>query len=83
MHWLNVHREKRKLRQYNPFMTPKEKEIIGYLLAKNLKTFTADSDGGYAATLLSRGIIIVLARLGQYLHLNKVPMAVPDFLWDV
>ena len=64
-------------------MTTKEREIIAYLLAKNQKTFTAASDGGHARTLLSRGIVIILARDGQLLDPENVPMTIPDHLWDV
>jgi hypothetical protein len=60
-----------------------EREIIAYLLAKNQKTFTAASDGGHARTLLSRGIVIILARDGQLLDPENVPMTIPDHLWDV
>ncbi|MDX2074361.1 MAG: hypothetical protein SFX19_08380 [Alphaproteobacteria bacterium] len=64
-------------------MTEEERKIIAYLLAKNQKTFTAAADGGYAATLLSRGIVIVLAQHGQQLNMEDVPMTIPDPLWDV
>lgn len=53
------------------------------LLAKNKKTFTAASDGGYAATLLSRGIVRVHGQRGQNINLQNVPMTIPDHLWDV
>lgn len=49
--------EKRELRLYIPYMTEHELEIIGYLLARNQKTFTCALDGGYAVTLISRGIV--------------------------
>ena len=45
--------------------------------------FTAASDGGYAATLLSRGIICVAVRGGQHVDMLDVPMVVPDHVWDV
>ena len=37
-------------------MTDKERQIIGYLLRYRQKSFTCASDGGYANTLVSRGI---------------------------
>jgi hypothetical protein len=82
-HWINNQRTKRAVRDYIPHMTERERTIIGYLLAKNQKTFTAASDGGYAATLLSRGIIRVAAKPGQYIDMFQVPMMVPDDVWDV
>jgi hypothetical protein len=83
LHWVSVHRAKKGLRGYIPHMTEDERRIIGYLLAKNEKTFTAAADGGYAATLLSRGIVCVIAQHGQQLHPEDVPMTIPDPLWQV
>jgi hypothetical protein len=82
LHWINKHRAKRAVRDYIPHMTERERMIIGYLLAKNQKMFTAASDGEYAATLLSRGIVCVAAR-GQYVDMLSVPMMIPDDVWDV
>jgi hypothetical protein len=53
--WIDVHRNKRQIIKYIPYMTPKEREIIAYLLANNQTTFIAAADGGHAATLLARG----------------------------
>jgi hypothetical protein len=36
VHWITVRREKMGLAKLIPYMTPKEREIIGHLLAKNL-----------------------------------------------
>jgi hypothetical protein len=83
VHLINRHRAKRAVRNYIPHMTDHEKQIIGYLLAKNQKMFSAESDGGYAAPLLSRGIVIVAARPGQHVSMSDVPMAIPDHVWDV
>jgi hypothetical protein len=83
VHLVTLHREKVGLRKFIPYMTPKEREIIGYLLAKNQKTFLAAKDGGHAVTLLSRGIVIIVARDGQQLDPDDVPMTIPDHLWDV
>ena len=83
VHWFEIYRSKRRFRDYIQYMTPAEKKIIGYLLSKNQKTFSAELDGGYASTLISRGIVIIIARKGQYFDLNDVPMTIPDHLWDV
>lgn len=64
-------------------MTEEEKQIIAYLLHKNQKTFTASSDGGHGATLLSRGVIVITAKAGQHIDMEDVPMAIPDHYWDV
>lgn len=83
VHWINIYRAKCGLRNYIQYMTPNERKIIGYLLAKNQKTFLAESDGGYASTLISRGFVTIIAKRGQHLDMNDVPMAIPDHFWDV
>ena len=83
VHWLNIYRAKSDLRDYIQYMTPTERKIIAYLLAKNQKTFSAESDGGYASTLLSRGFVTIIAKPAQHISMNDVPMAIPDHLWDV
>lgn len=64
-------------------MTKHERDTIAYLLAKNEKMFKAASDGGYALTLLSRGIIRIAAQSGQHIDLLDTPMEIPDYVWDV
>lgn len=72
-----------EVRRYIPYMTPKEREIIGYLLSFKMKTFLAASDGGYANTLISRGIVIVALRPGQSFEEESVPMTIPDHIWKI
>ena len=81
--WVTLRREKEGLRRYIEFMSPDEKKVLAYLLAKNQKTFTAATDGGYAATLLGRGIVRIAAQPGQHIDPENVPMTVPDHMWDV
>ena len=64
-------------------MTDKDKEIIGYLLHHNQKVFQTDQDGGYAAPLISKGIVRVSARRGQVLDPVQVPFEIPDHIWTV
>jgi hypothetical protein len=82
-HWISIHRKKREVINYIPYMTSDEREIIAYLLANNMKTFKADADGGKATTLLSRGIVITHALPNQCLDFQNVPMTIPDPFWDV
>lgn len=70
-------------RDYIPYLSPKERQILGYLRDKKLKTFTADDDAGYASTLLSRRFIYICAVGGQRFDLDKVPFAVPEHVWKV
>jgi hypothetical protein len=83
LHRLNSYRAKRAVRDYIPHMTERERTIIGYLLAKNQKMLTAASDGGYATTLISRGIICLALKPGQRADMFDVPMMVPDDVWNV
>ncbi len=81
--WFNLRRAKRAVLDYIPHMTDKEREIIGYLLAKNQKMFGAEIDGGYASTLLARGIVRIAAKAGQHIDEMDVPMEIPDYVWEV
>jgi hypothetical protein len=83
VHWINIRRQKRATQDYIPHMTPQERQIIAYLLAKNQKMFTCSTDGGYATTLISRGILIRALMGGQVFASEDMPVAVPDHIWDV
>jgi hypothetical protein len=72
-----------EVRGYIPFMTAKEREIIGYLLAKKQKTLEVDHDGGHASTLISRRIIVLYGQKGQEYRSSHMPMIVPDHVWEV
>lgn len=73
----------KSFRDYEPFLSEKERQILGYLLKHKLKTFTADHDGGYAGTLIARGIILYIGVPGQSFDLDKCPLAVSDPVWAV
>jgi hypothetical protein len=80
---VELHIQRRDAERYIPFMTEKEKQIIGYLLKHNQKTFTAAVDGGYAVTLIARGIIVRQMAPGQQALEQDVPMGVPEHIWEV
>jgi hypothetical protein len=42
----------------------------------------AASDGGYAAPLLSRKIVVLALTPGQHFTHEQAPTAVPDRIWD-
>jgi hypothetical protein len=75
--------EVEKVEEYIPFMTPKDKKIIAYLLHHNQRMFECDADGGHAALLLSRGIVRIAARPGQHMRYSSVPFEVPSHIWEV
>ena len=78
-----IRRAKHKIEKEIPSMSPKEREIIGYLLAKNEKMFTYASDGGDANTLISKGIVVSALVPGQSVTAYGWPFKVPDHVWDV
>ena len=78
--WPIKRRERNVAKNYIPYMTPKEKEIIAYLLYHNHKTFVYYMDGGFAGSLISRGIIRQGLRPGQVFELAEVPFFVPEHI---
>ena len=66
-----------------PSMTTKEREIIGYLLAKNQKMFDYTADGGDANTLISRRIVVCAMLPGQSYTNYGVTFKIPEHVWDV
>ena len=82
-HWVTIHKQKHDVRDYIPHMTERERKIISYLLAKNQKMFMTEEDGGYAATLISRGIVVYALRNGQAYSRVYTPFAIPDHIWSV
>ena len=87
VNWLSYRLDKRRkmkwVEAYIPHMTEREKNIIGYLLKNNQKMFTGAADGGYAVTLISRGIVVRAMRSGQQASVFDVPYMIPDDIWDV
>jgi len=80
---LAVDRAQRQVAKDIPSMTSKEREIIGYLLAKNEKMFTYTSEGGNANTLISKRIVVSALVPGQPVTEYGWPFKVPDHVWDV
>lgn len=80
VHRLNQRTEQQALRNYIQHVTPDERAIIAYLLAKNHKTFIAPMDGGLAKTLIARGIV---RRPAQVFSEDEMVMFVPHYLWEV
>ena len=78
-----LHKAQTKVADYIPFMSDKERQIIGYLLKYRRKMFDCAHDGGYAAPLLARGIVIMAGVRGQVFDMEHMPMAVPDHVWEV
>jgi hypothetical protein len=72
-----------EFRDYIEHLTDNERQILGYLLAKNQKTFDVADDGGYAASLIARGFVVHLGVRGQILNAHRVPVGVREDVWRV
>ena len=81
--WRYIARTKKEVREYIPYMTKKDRDIIGYLLHHKQKMFQTGSDGGYATPLISKGIVRRAAKGGQVVDLLSVPFEIPDHVWAV
>jgi hypothetical protein len=64
-------------------LNAKEREIIAYLLHRGERMFTADLDGGHAATLIARGIVKSALRQNQVFDPTDVPMQIPRSIWNI
>ena len=80
---LNKHRKLKAVEKYIPHLTEHESNVLGYLLKHNQKMFTGAADGGYAVTLISRGIVVRAMRAGQQASMLDVPFMVPDDIWEI
>jgi hypothetical protein len=75
------HRE--LFRDYVPYLTENEREILAYLYQNNQKTFVADMTGDLASTLYNRGLVRMLAKPGQGVSALSCTFEVPETTWDV
>ena len=81
--WRRIRLDRKCAEAFIPYMTKEDKKIIGYLLHHNQKMFQAEVTGGYAAPLISKGIIRQDLRPGQTFAFGEVPFSVPDHIWAV
>ncbi len=73
---------KRQFVEHIPYMTKNELAIYGYLLTNSRKSFTAEIDGGHAASLYKRGFIQTDAQSGLSYGPFDFPFSVPDHIWS-
>ncbi len=83
MQWLWRRNKVKEVSSFMPYMTDDDRKIIGYLLYHKQKTFQADSDGGYAAPLISKGVISIACKQGQVYDPSRTPFEIPDYIWQV
>jgi hypothetical protein len=69
------------LREEVETLSKKEREILAYLLHHNQRMFTCDTDGGHAATLISRSIVRRAVKPGQVFAFDDMPVEVPLEVW--
>ncbi len=78
-----IAKHQRKFREHIPYMTESELAIYGYLLKHRRKSFTAEMDGGHAASLYKRGFIQTDAQIGHSYNPFEFPFSVPDHIWSL
>ena len=66
-----------------PYLSDKERQILGYLREKKRKTFDVDQNGGYANTLLGKRHVLFIAQPGQALDPDRMPVTVAEHVWEV
>ncbi len=81
--WRRVRQDQKMVWDFIPYMTDRDRAIIGYLLHHNQKMFQCEDTGGYAASLISKGIICAAGRRGQIIDSQWVPFEIPDHIWTV
>lgn len=81
--WRSLRNHAEEFRAYIPHMTPESRRVIAQLLHENHKDFTADADGGHAATLIGRRFIVRCLTHGQVFDVSDVPFKIPDHIWTV
>ena len=79
---MTIHQDKKRIEREIPFLTPKERGIIGYLLAKDQKMFGVLPDGEEAITLISKGFVVSPPRQPPALH-RDIAVVIPDHVWEV
>lgn len=73
--------EKIRIERELAFLTPDERHILAYLLAKKQKMFEVQPDGEKAAMLISKGFLVVAK--GPPLIQRDIIVKVPEHVWDV
>jgi hypothetical protein len=77
-----IYRDRKRIEGEIAFLTPKERSIIAYLLAKKQKMFEVLPDGEEAITLISKGFVVYPARRPMGLH-RDVAVEIPNYVWEV
>ncbi len=63
--------------------SPKELEIVAYLLVNDMRMFQGDLDGGNAATLIARRVVVRGNRGPMITRMNEMPWKIEDDVWEV
>jgi hypothetical protein len=83
--WMAFYRQCRNealhTERYIEQMTPKEREIIGYLLHHNQRLITAEQSGGHAAPLVSQRILVMALQPNQAFTYEDTPFVIQEHIW--
>lgn len=81
-HQFHLWQDKKRIEKEIPFLTPHEKNILGYLLTYNQKMIEVLPDGEDAATLMAKGFLVLPNRCPLEIH-RDIQVVVPDHIWKI
>jgi hypothetical protein len=64
-------------------LSPIERQIIARLIADRRRSFEVDQSGGHAARLIAEGFFRLQLAPNQAGHMFRVPVVVPDSMWQI
>ena len=76
------YRDQQRIEGELAFLTEREREILGHLLAHNQRAFEVLPDGEEAATLIAKGFVRLPARHAPAIH-RDITVEVPPHVWEV
>lgn len=62
-------------------LTKRERDILAFLVTNGERHFTTDVTGGFAASLIGRGLIVRAIRPGQAIDQLVTPFSVDEAVW--
>jgi hypothetical protein len=83
LYYVKQRKERTHVQNYIASMTPKEREIIGYLIEHNQKVFTCPPESEDLSPLVSQRIVVPALQPGQMFNADSMPFVVLDNVWTV
>lgn len=80
-YWKRKDRRKAAINSLND-LSAVETEILSYLVTNGERHFNADIDGGRAASLVGRGLVVASVKRGQMVDMLSTPFSVDEDVWE-